>query len=169
MKNSKPLYNASGTLSNSNLIQNIKFTNAWSGYPDDKQDAAEISNDIGGFKTLMIVGNKAKSEGKGVRTVGIWDELDVNGQLNVTGGLNGVNSSVLDWVGDGIFRADKQNQLRDQYITNSPGDDNRIPTIMSRDSKNRGFAISTYGNTPILINGRDIVKELDLIKAKINY
>lgn len=169
MGNSKPVYTANGTMADTNLIQNIKFTNAWSAYPDNKQDGAEISNDVGKYKTLMIVGNKAKSEGKGVRTVGIWDELDVNGQLNVTGGLSGIGSNVFDWVGNGIFRADKQNHLRDQYIMAVPGDDNSSPSIVSRDSKNRGLSISTQGSTPILINGRDIVKELDLIKAKINY
>lgn len=169
MGSSKPVYTANGSISDTNLIQNIKFTNAWSAYPDNKQDGAEISNDVGQFKTLMIVGNKAKSEGKGVRTVGIWDELDVNGKLNVTGGLSGTGSGVFDWVGNGIFRADKQNQLRDQYIMNVPGDDNSMPSIVSRDSKNRGLSISTHGNTPILINGRDIIRELDLIKSKVNY
>lgn len=165
----KPVYSASGSLSDTNLIQNIKFTNAWSAYPDNRQDGAEISNDIGKYKTLMIVGNKAKSEGKGIRTVGIWDELDVNGKLNVTGGLSGTKSSVFDWVGNGIFRADKQNKLRDQYIMAIPGDDNSMPSIVSRDTKKRGLSIESQGSGPILINGRDIVKELDLIKAKVKY
>jgi hypothetical protein len=169
MNSIKPVYSASGSLSDSNLIQNIKFTNAWSAYPDDKQDGAEISNDVGKYKTLMIVGNKAKSEGKGIRTVGIWDELDVNGQLNVTGGLSGTKSNVFDWIGNGVFRADKQNQLRDQYIMNVPGDTNSMPSIVSRDSQGRGLSINTQGTGNVIVNGRDIIKELDLIKAKINY
>lgn len=168
MQSNKPVYTANGSISDTNLIQNIKFTNAWSGYPDSRQDAAEISNDINKFKTLMIVGNKSKSDGKGVRTVGIWDELNVNGNLNVTGGLNGTKSSVFDWVGNGIFRADKQNKLRDQYIMAVPGDANSAPSIISHDSKNRGLDIVSQDGS-VLINGRDIIKELDLIKSKIKY
>lgn len=170
MTNVRPVYSASGQLSNSNLIQNIKFTNAWSAYPDDKIDAAEISNDVGNYKTLMIVGNKAKSQGKGLRTVGIWDQLDVNGQLNVAGGLSGTKKeSVLDWVGNGIFRADKQNKLRDQYIMAVPGNELLKPTFIGHDLNGRGLDINTLGSGPITLNGRDIVNELNLIKAKINY
>lgn len=169
METAKPAYSANGKLSDSNLIQNIKFTNAWSSYPDNKQDGAEISNDTDKFKTLMIVGNKSQSKGNGVRTVGIWDELTVNGKLNVTGGFNGTKNTVFDWVGNGIFRSDNKNQLKDQYVMTSPGDANTLPSIISRDSKNRGLSISTIENTPVFINGRDIIKELDLIKKKINY
>src|SRR5581483_8433993 len=36
----------------------IKFSDGWSGYPDNTL-GSEISNDTNGFKTLMIVGNKS--------------------------------------------------------------------------------------------------------------
>lgn len=56
----------------------LKLSNGWTGYPDDKKDGAEISNDTGQFKQLMIVGNKAAGK---ERRVGIWDRLDVHGQF----------------------------------------------------------------------------------------
>ncbi len=62
----------------------IKFSQGWSGYPDAQRDGqwrSEISNDVGDFKQLMLVGNKSS----GRRRVGIWDDLTVNGELNVTG------------------------------------------------------------------------------------
>jgi hypothetical protein len=73
-----------GTLSNVNgksNLANIMFTRKWSGHPDNKTDAAEISNDTNDYKKLMIVGNK--SSGDGIRKVGIWDQLDVNGRINI--------------------------------------------------------------------------------------
>jgi hypothetical protein len=42
---------------------------------------SEISNDIGHYKKLMVIGNKSS----GTRKVGIWDHLDVHGNQNVTG------------------------------------------------------------------------------------
>jgi PAN domain len=54
----------------------------WTGYPDNSTTQSEISNDTTQFKQLMIVGNKS---GGGERRVGIWDTLNVNGTLNVTG------------------------------------------------------------------------------------
>lgn len=45
------------------------------------KDSSEISNDMGSFKQLMLVGNSSG----GTRKVGVWDTLDVNGALNVKG------------------------------------------------------------------------------------
>jgi hypothetical protein len=80
---------AEKTVVNTNLlnthdayINNIKISNAWSGYPDKNSNQAEISNDTHDFKQLMIVGNKSAG---GPRKVGVWDQLDVNGLLNVNG------------------------------------------------------------------------------------
>jgi hypothetical protein len=55
----------------------IRFTDRWSAFPDAATNRAEISNDTGTFKTLMIVGNK--SGPPGVRKVSVWDRLEVNG------------------------------------------------------------------------------------------
>jgi hypothetical protein len=60
----------------------IRFTSAWSAFPDPALDRAEICNDTGTYKTLMIVGNRSGGVG---RRVSVWDVLDVNGNLNVTG------------------------------------------------------------------------------------
>ena len=62
--------------------QGLRFTKKWSGYPDNKTDGSEISNDTSTYKALMVVGNR--SAGQGVRKVGIWDVLDVHGRLNVS-------------------------------------------------------------------------------------
>ena len=62
----------------------LKFSSAWSGFPDGAlRDRAEICNDTGTYKTLMIVGNR--SDG-GTRRVSVWDRLEINGSLRVAGG-----------------------------------------------------------------------------------
>jgi cytoskeletal protein CcmA (bactofilin family) len=65
----------------------LQFTTVWTEYPDDKDKSkrAEISNDTTGYKTLMIVGNRSAglktADGLEARRVGVWDRLDVNGEL----------------------------------------------------------------------------------------
>jgi Chaperone of endosialidase len=54
----------------------LRFTAAWTGFPDAVTNQAEISNDTGTYKTLMIVGNRSAGLG---RRVSIWDRLEVNG------------------------------------------------------------------------------------------
>jgi hypothetical protein len=65
----------------------LRFTNAWSAFPDKATNQAEICNDTGDYKTLMIVGNRSAGLlGPGLgRRVSVWDRLDVNGTLQVTG------------------------------------------------------------------------------------
>lgn len=60
----------------------LRFTSAWSGFPDSTTNQAEISNDTGDYKTLMIVGNRSAGLG---RRVSVWDRLEVNGFLEVRG------------------------------------------------------------------------------------
>jgi len=76
----------------------LRFSSAWTAFPDNSTNQAEISNDTGTYKTLMIVGNKSAG---GVRRVSVWDKLEVNGtltasdavtfssNLSVSGTLNG--------------------------------------------------------------------------------
>jgi hypothetical protein len=76
----------------------LRFTSAWSGFTDGGPNQAEISNDTGSFKTLMLVGNKS-GDGK-TRKVSVWDRLEVNGSLEVTGRLtpsagNGEGAGIL--------------------------------------------------------------------------
>jgi hypothetical protein len=67
------------TANNDVFLNNVKISKNWTGYPDGTTDKSEIANDIGGFKKLMIVGNKS-GDGN-TRKVGIWDQLDVHGNL----------------------------------------------------------------------------------------
>lgn len=69
----------------------IRFTPGWTGFPDAVTDQAEISNDTGTYRTLMIVGNKSAGLG---RRVSVWDRLEVNGLLSANG-----NAGVLNLVG----------------------------------------------------------------------
>ncbi|NOZ02683.1 MAG: hypothetical protein GXP54_12455, partial [Deltaproteobacteria bacterium] len=62
----------------------INLTGAWQNSADGT--TAEISSDTGGFKALMIVGNKS-SDGV-TRLVNIWDRLEVSGSQSVTGKLD---------------------------------------------------------------------------------
>ncbi len=84
-----------GTASNVLLNNSLKFTNAFTGFPDNTTYGSEISNDINSYKTLMIVGNKSAG---GSRQVGIWDKLTVNGDLVVTGTITGSNASTTQGV-----------------------------------------------------------------------
>lgn len=56
----------------------LKFSSGWSAYPDDKNNASEISNDTGQFKSLMIAGNKSAG---GNRKVSLWDDVKISGNL----------------------------------------------------------------------------------------
>lgn len=77
-----PSNNFDELLANKADIGNVKFTKNWTAYPDDKTDGAEISNDTDLYKQLMIIGNKSAG---GIRQVGVWDQLNVNGTLKTVG------------------------------------------------------------------------------------
>jgi hypothetical protein len=78
----------------------IRFSSAWTGFPDDKTNGAEISNDTSGHKTLMIIGNKSNGGG---RRVSVWDILEVNGTCMANGSFqvngNG-NTFKIDTLAD---------------------------------------------------------------------
>lgn len=79
----------------------IRFTSAWSGFPDAVTNQAEISNDTVAYKTLMIVGNKSAGLG---RRVSVWDRLEVNGKIKVaetigTNGYDPVTGLPTGWGG----------------------------------------------------------------------
>src|SRR5215217_5442745 len=61
----------------------IRVSSGWTGFPDAVTNQAEISNDTGTYKTLMIVGNRSAGVG---RRVSIWDRLEVNGSAFKPGG-----------------------------------------------------------------------------------
>jgi hypothetical protein len=62
----------------------LRITGRYTGFPNLANQNAEISNDTGDHRTLMIVGNKS---GGGPRRVSVWEWLDVFGPLNVTGDI----------------------------------------------------------------------------------
>jgi hypothetical protein len=67
----------------------IGFANAGTNDKDAKKNRAEISNDTGTFKELMIVGNTSAGIANPLydaglqKRVGVWDRLDVHGELRV--------------------------------------------------------------------------------------
>lgn len=84
----------------------IKFTSSWTGFPDSTINKAEISNDTGIYKELMLVGNQSSGQG---RKVTVFDRLDVNGFLYTNGSAE-VKKSIIPSSGslnNGIiFQAD---------------------------------------------------------------
>lgn len=75
----------------------LRFTSVWSGFPDNKINGAEISNDITNHKALMIVGNQSAGQG---RKVAVWDRLDVNGFLYVNGKMQ-ASQEIIPSAGNG--------------------------------------------------------------------
>jgi hypothetical protein len=73
----------------------LKFSANWSGFPDDKKNGSEISNDTGNYKKLMIVGNKSAGA---ERRVGVWDRLDVHGNLGVDGSATVAGRNILSEI-----------------------------------------------------------------------
>jgi cytoskeletal protein CcmA (bactofilin family) len=115
-------------LSNTNPI---RFTSSWSGFPDPVTNQAEICNDTGNYKTLMIVGNKSAGGG---RRVSVWDKLEVNGDLNVTGQLE-VNGRI------------KSNNTRSQVTAN---DSVNTKSKTWEDMPKMSVNVTT-GNSPVLV------------------
>jgi hypothetical protein len=63
----------------------VRFTSAHTGFSNSVTNQAEISNDTGTFRSLMIVGNRSGSlPGPGLgRRVSVYDTLEVNGTLRM--------------------------------------------------------------------------------------
>jgi hypothetical protein len=97
----------------------IRFSSGWTGSPDGAgvTNRAEISNDTGTFKTLMIVGNKSNG---GVRRVSVWDRLEVNGTLLVNGEVQTTSANAFRMV-QGNYGAFFRNDGNATYLllTNS--------------------------------------------------
>jgi len=71
----------------------ILFSSSWQAFPDPATNRAEISNDVGTYKTLMIVGNRSAGLG---RRVSVWDRLEINGNLAVTGDITLTNADCAE-------------------------------------------------------------------------
>ncbi len=97
--------NVSGDVQMGGTTNPLNFTARWTGTPDrGATNVAEIANDIGTYKTLMLVGNRS---GGSVRRVGVWDRLEVNGTLHVTQGTSFPNrhGQQIDLYGQGSLHA----------------------------------------------------------------
>lgn len=104
----------------------LKISNKWTGYPDNATDKSEISNDINDFKKLMLVGNK--SSGEGIRKVGVWDKLNVYGNINVYTGnkentknallINNGKKNILNLKNDGELQLARKDGMVTQFDVN---------------------------------------------------
>jgi len=79
--NPQAMLDVAGNFQTLTATNPIKFTSQWTGFPDNVANQAEISNDVNGYKTLMIVGNQSAGLG---RRVSVWDRLEVNGTFVTT-------------------------------------------------------------------------------------
>ncbi len=140
----------------------IRFSSTWIGFPDDKTNGAEISNDVTGYKTLMIVGNKSAG---GPRSVSIWDVLNVNGSLNVKSTLTAIGTTSLA----ALTTTGNIAMNTDAFCLNSINKNIGIGTIASNDFKLDvsgsvrlgGFTIGDSFEWPKLVWLRDIPNNWD--------
>ena len=125
----------------------IRFSSTWTGFPDDKTNGAEISNDVTGHKTLMIIGNKSAG---GPRSVSIWDVLNVNGSLNV--------KSTLTAIGNvGIGTDVPGSKLHIVHSNQDPGGNTLILGPTNQSNLRLGYDaayswIQSHGSKPLAIN-----------------
>lgn len=69
-----------------NLRSNpLHISAACTGFADGASNRSEISNDVGTYKQLMVIGNSSGGAG---RVVGVWDHLNVGGRLRVVTGIS---------------------------------------------------------------------------------
>jgi len=118
--NTEKLNIANNLIADKNFSQtnNIRFSNKWTGFSDNATDKSEISNDTDTFKKLMIIGNKSAGE---EHKVGIWDKLDVHGNLGVDGSATvGGNFSIN---GTTMYNKGRQNIHGEEslYLLNKSG------------------------------------------------
>jgi hypothetical protein len=143
----------------------VRFTSAWTAFPDITRNQAEICNDTTYHRALMIVGNQSAGQG---RKVAVQDSLDVNGMLYMNGNMKIKNSLTVS-AGKGnngiIFPADPGGGSEDgawlkyyarsgeactlEIGTSNDGDDN----ILLLPSGNVGIGTLSPGDK-LGVNGR---------------
>ena len=119
----------------------IRFTSQWSGFPDAALNQAEISNDTANYKTLMIIGNK--SNNGSTRRVSVWDRLEVNGELFVSGRLAYYWSPDKQWK----HIQNRAGNWAGSYTTSGPSDlrlKSELQSIPSALDKIRSLRGVTY-------------------------
>ncbi|MFA5320863.1 MAG: tail fiber domain-containing protein [Candidatus Omnitrophota bacterium] len=88
----------------------LLLSSNWQNYPNGASNRAEISNDTGTYKTLMIVGNR--SNDGSTRRVSVWDKLEVHGTLSVSGSSS-IGGEMIGTMASGYGQA--------RYIAGSYG------------------------------------------------
>jgi hypothetical protein len=121
----------------------IRFTSAWSGFPDGATNHAEISNDTGTYKTLMIIGNKSAGH---ERRVAVWDRLDVHGQIWVNDVLR------LDLAEVTRVRADDQLEQGDIVVIDREDGTRVRRSAQAFDPAVYGV-VSSYAQAAMVIGG----------------
>lgn len=95
----------------------------WAAYGTGDGGAA-IYNDNGGYQKLMIVGNNSAG---GARQVGLWDFLQVNGTIQITGGSPGAGKVLTsDASGNATWQTPSSGG-----VTSSCGSVNYLPKMTS--------------------------------------
>lgn len=79
----------------------IRFSRDYTGFAETASNRAEIANDSGAYKKLVIAGNRSS----GKHTVGVLDRLDVHGDAVSTGWISGANAHGRDHVVAGDWKA----------------------------------------------------------------
>ncbi|HEY9604311.1 MAG TPA: hypothetical protein V6C85_22035 [Allocoleopsis sp.] len=145
----------------------IRFTSVWSSFPDSATNQAEISNDTGTYKTLMIIGNKSAGLG---RRVSIWDRLEVNGRMSVSDGVIQRGGDPITNTADlGLYSQVPGNWMRFvttngvfQFYGDGGAGSNPITTIQPNGNVSISGSTSINGNSfiggwiyvPIVLPGR---------------
>lgn len=113
--NVTPLLSVRETVLDVSLTGNpLRFSSGWSDFPASGTNRAEISNDTGTYKTLMIIGNR--SNNPAIRRVSVWDRLEVNGDLAVTGRVSASSYNIQFYQQTFASQNSGTNGVRDTYI-----------------------------------------------------
>lgn len=140
----------------------LRISSGWTGSPDSVTNRAEISNDTGAHKTLMIVGNTSANMG---RRVSVWDRLEVNGVLTVSNAFQLGDGTVFNKFQTGTtpLGSNGVDKGSISFSISFPQPFSSIPKVIvtARDVESHGdvFVVSTKGIHP---NGFSInVRRLD--------
>ena len=124
-------------------VNNVKITNGYKG--GDNSRSSEISNDIGDYKALMLIGNN--SIGGNVRKVQVWDDLAVNGTVSTDKLCNKSGSRCIN-VED-LLSLDKNYRIQSVYgrMMNDTNGDSRFGAIGDGDFEAFKFKPSASTNS----------------------
>jgi hypothetical protein len=81
---------------------NLRVANTYDDGFNGNTNNSQIINETGGFKTLMLVGNRSAGD-KNIRNVDVWDKLNVHGQISTDAQVLLPNGWSIN-TSDGHFR-----------------------------------------------------------------